>query len=76
MKESEKEFWELKHQLKEEQELRRKEKETQQEEVQQEAQHAHIDETIPIQVIDSSKQLAQSRQGEQSQEQYFAQEIE
>ena len=38
--------------------------------------HAHIDETTPIRVIDSYEQLTDNKQGEKSQEQDFAQEIE
>ena len=48
----------------------------QQRQEQQEAQHAQIDETAPIQIIDSFEQLAQRRHGEQSQEQDLTQEIE
>ena len=59
MEEIEKELQELKQQLQEEQELCRREKEAQQGQTQQEAQHAQIEEIVPIQVIDSSKQLAQ-----------------
>lgn len=39
-------------------------------------QHAHIDETDPIEVVEPSKQLVQRRQGEQSQDKGVAQEIE
>lgn len=38
-------------------------------------QHAHIDETTPIQVLDSSEQLTHNREDKQSQEQDFSQEI-
>lgn len=48
MEEIEKELHELKWKLREEQELHRREKEAQQEQVQQEAQHAQIDEIAPI----------------------------
>ena len=76
MEETVKEFQELKQKLWEEQEMHRKEKEVQQGQAKHEAKHTHIDETMPIQVVDSSKQLAQSRQGDQSQEKYIAQDIE
>lgn len=39
-------------------------------------QHVQIDETTPVQVVDSYKQLTRSRQGEQLQDQEFGQEIE
>ena len=62
--------------LQKEQELRRQEKEVQQEQVQQWAQHVKIDETTLVQVVDSSEHLAPSRQGEHSQKQDFSQDIE
>lgn len=38
--------------------MHRQENEVQQEQLQQGAQHAQMDETVPIQVIDPSQQLA------------------
>jgi len=54
LEEAEKKLQEVKKQLREEQELCKKEKEVQQEQEHHEVQCSHIDETIPIQVIDSS----------------------
>lgn len=67
---------EFKQKIWKEQELHRQEKEEKQGQTQQEVHHAHIDEIPPIQVVDSFEQQAKSKQGEQSQDQDFAQEIE
>lgn len=76
LEEEKNELWDLKKQLREEQELCKREKESWQEQEQQEVQHAHINETTPIQVIDSFEQLADNKQGEKLQENDFSQEIE
>ena len=75
-RDTKKELQLLKKQLKEEQELHRQHKELQWEQVQHKMKHAQTDETAPIQVLESSEQLAQGRQGEQSQEHDLAQDIE
>ena len=76
MNEAEKELHELKGKLWKEQELCKQEREVQHKQVQQGAQHVKTDETTPVQVVDSSEQLALGKQGEPSQEQDFAHEIE
>lgn len=76
MEEIEKELHELKEKLQKKQELRRQEKESQQEQVQQGAQLVQTDETSPVEVVDSSEQLALGRHGELLQEQDFTQNIE
>jgi len=59
-----KELHVLKQQLKEEHKRHRQENRLQHEQVHHGMQHAQMDETAPVQVIDSSQQLAQSRHGE------------
>jgi len=66
MEEVEKELHELREQLRNEQELCKQEREAQQQHIHQGVHHVQTEEATPVQVVDSSEELASGEQGEPS----------